>query len=117
MRRLCLLIVALALAGAGPLAQRRTVTYESITVGAAPAIGITAAITNPPGEPQQNGCTARLETAQVRYRFDGVDPTASEGMLFEVGDVLTIANNADARAIRFIRTGGTSGVLKVTCYP
>ena len=116
MRRLILAALLVGLAGTVPSAQRRVITYESITV-AGTAIGITATITNPAGQPQQNGCTARLETAQVRYRWDGTDPTASEGMLFEVGDVLTIGNNEDARAIRFIRTGATSGVLKISCYP
>lgn len=91
------------------------VTYESITV-ANSAIGITSTIHSPSGLPQQTTCQARLETAQIRYRFDGVDPTSSEGMLLEVGDVLTILSNADARRIRFIRTGSTSGTLKVSCW-
>ena len=116
MRRLILAALLVGLAGTVPSAQRRTITYESITV-AGTAIGITATVTNPAGLPQQTGCTARLETAQIRYRFDGTDPTASEGMLFEVGEVLNIASNEDARTIRFIRTGATSGVLKISCWP
>jgi len=116
MRRLCLLIVALALAGAGPSAQRRTITYESITVGAT-AVGISAATTNPPGLPQQTGCQGRLETAQIRYRYDGTDPTAAEGILLEIGDFLSIASNEDARTIRFIRVTATSGTLKLHCWP
>lgn len=91
------------------------VTYESITV-AATAIGITSTVTNPVGRMQANACSARLETAQIRYRFDGTDPTAAEGMLLEVGDMLLIGSNEDARRIRFIRTGSTSGVLKVSCW-
>ena len=117
MRRLILAALLVGLAGTVPSAQgSRRVTYESVTV-ADTAIGITATITNPTGFPQQTGCSARLETAQVRYRFDGTAPTASEGMLFEVGEVLNIGSNEDARAIRFIRTGATSGVLKISCWP
>ncbi|HYE88052.1 MAG TPA: hypothetical protein VEA16_16935 [Vicinamibacterales bacterium] len=113
MRRLllCSLVVALVL----PARASDHVTFEQITV-AATAIGITSTITNPSGLPQQNRCVARLETAQIRYRTDSVAPTSTVGMVLEVGDVLTITTNEDARRIRFIRTGSTSGVLSVECY-
>jgi hypothetical protein len=58
---------------------------------------------------------ARLEGADVRYRF-GVNPTASEGMLLSVGDILTISAHVDASSIRFVRATDTDGVLKVTCW-
>jgi hypothetical protein len=91
------------------------VTYESITV-AATAIGISDLILTPLGVPQMSACSGRLETAQIRYRFDGTAPTSSEGQLLEIGDTFVIDNPADADRILFIRTGGTSGVLKVHCW-
>ena len=108
------LLIALLL-GVTLLAQADS-TYESITV-ANTSIGITTAITNPSGQPQQNRCLARLETASIRYRVDGTAPTSSEGILIEVGDTIEISGNTVARIIRFIRTGSTSGVLKVSCWP
>lgn len=84
--------------------------FESITV-AATATGIASATYT-----GKQACEFRLETAQVRYRFDGTDPTSAEGVLLEVGDVVSIANVAMARQIKFIRTGATSGVLKGHCW-
>lgn len=91
------------------------VTYESITV-ATVSIGITAAILDPPGFGQMTNCMARLETAQIRYRFDGTAPTSAEGAILEIGDQILLDNHADADRIRFIRTGAVSGVLKVHCW-
>ena len=91
------------------------VTYEQITV-ATSSIGITATITNPTGYPQQNTCVLRLETAQVRYRTDGTAPSSTVGTPLEIGDVLVITTNEDARRVRFIRTGATSGLLNAECY-
>ncbi|HYC54523.1 MAG TPA: hypothetical protein VEL28_06275, partial [Candidatus Binatia bacterium] len=70
MRRTFFALLVVTVAVVGLHAQR--VTYESITV-AGTAIGLTDAIIRPPGEPQQTACEGRLETAQVRYRFDGTN--------------------------------------------
>lgn len=106
-------LVALVLAVAS-LEARRAATFESITV-ANTAVGIAAATLLPGGD-RAVGCEGRLETAQVRYRFDGTDPTASEGVLLEVGDVLPMRAYQEASALKLIRTGSTSGVLKVHCW-
>lgn len=57
-----------------------------------------------------------LETAQIRVRFDGTAPTTSEGHLVEVGDVITLNAGSQMSTFQAIRTGATSGVLKVTYY-
>lgn len=106
-------LLLVLLLGSEPLiAQTRT--YESITV-AASAIGLGATTIDPANAAPILGCTARLETAQVRFRLDGTAPTSSEGTLMEVGDVLDIRGYQDAKQIQWIRTGATSGVLKVFC--
>ncbi len=87
------------------------IQYESITVTDT-AIGFTTAkIAN---NNSRAVCTA--ETAQMRFRIDGINPTSTEGHLFEVGQVLEIFNNVDIVKFRAIRTGATSGVLKCTYY-
>lgn len=98
-----------------PVAASEKVTYEQVTV-AGTSIGITSTITNPLGSPQQDTCNLRLETAQIRYRMDGIAPTSSVGMPLDVGDVLEIKTNEDAQRFRAIRTGATSGLLNVECY-
>jgi len=84
--------------------------YESITV-ADSAIGLTAA-----KYLDAEHAEMTLETAQIRFRLDGTDPTSSEGHLVEVGDVITLNSAAQISDFSAIRTGSTSGVLKVTYF-
>jgi hypothetical protein len=106
---LCLLALAL------PAIAADTASYEALTV-AATAVGITETTFKPTGKAPMTACSARLETAQIRLRDDGTDPTAAVGMPVEVGDVITFATAADAARAKFIRTGATSGVLHVRCW-
>ena len=86
-----------------------TRNYESIIV-ADSAIGFDAAKLAEGSK--RVFCT--LETAQIRFRTDGVDPTSSEGHLLEVGDVLPLAGKGTLSRFRVIRVGVTSGLLKVS---
>ncbi len=116
MRHLSGILLILVLAIGGPVSAQTTGhTYESLTI-AATAVGITAAIRSPAGRPQNNHCVGRLETGQVRLLWGAQDPTATEGILVEIGDIVTLENHRDARFVRFIRTGVTSGVLKIQCW-
>ncbi len=82
--------------------------FESVTV-AASAVGLTAATYD-----DSTKAEITLETAQIRVRKDGTDPTSSEGHLVEVGDIIVLNSAADLATFKAIRTGSTSGVLKVT---
>lgn len=115
MRRLLAMGLVLALSAPLVASQVQVKTYASLTV-ADSSVGLASATISPDGQQQIAQCYARLETAQIRYRWDGTAPTSSEGILLEVGDTLTIDGFDVASAIRFIRTGATSGVLKVSCW-
>jgi len=54
-----------------------------------------------------------LETAQIRFRHDGGDPTATVGHLMNVGDILNL-EGLSLQKFRAIRTGSTNGLLTVT---
>ena len=82
--------------------------YESVTV-ADSAIGLTSATYLTATKAEMT-----LETAQIRVRKDGTNPTSSEGHLVEVGDIITLNSAADIATFKAIRTGATSGVLRVT---
>lgn len=110
LRRLCLW--ALLLIPAGVVAQ--VATYESLTI-ASTAVGLSSSMLTSNGQ-QMNNCAGTLEAGQVRYRYDGTSPTSSEGLLLNVGDGITIATPY-LSSIKFIRTGSTSGVLKISCRP
>lgn len=85
-------------------------TFEQITV-ANTAIGFTAAKIDPVGGPQMNVASCRLETAEVRFSYDGTTPTSSVGTLLEIGDVFYIAGHDQLLQFRAIRTGASSGQL------
>ena len=82
--------------------------YESITV-ADTAIGLTSATYDDSVKAEMT-----LETAQIRIRKDGTNPTSSEGHLVEVGDIIVLNSAADLATFKAIRTGTVSGVLKVS---
>jgi len=98
---------------AGVVFASRAVSYESLTVtDSAKAITpSTLSLVLAHGQ-----CSGRLETAQIRFRVDGTDPTDSEGVLVEVGEFITIRELTNLLAFRAIRTGESSGVLKLHCY-
>ena len=84
--------------------------YESITV-ADTAIGLTAAT-----HLKAQHAIITVETAQIRVRFDGTNPTSSEGHIAEVGDIIHLNSGSQMTKFKAIRTGATSGVLKATYF-
>lgn len=92
-------------------------SYESLTV-AASAVGFTKSYRQPESGDYQTvmakAVFCSLETAQIRFRIDGTSPTSSVGHLLEIGQTLTLNNPGDITNFRAIRTGDTSGVLRVT---
>jgi len=84
--------------------------FESVTVPDS-ATALTAATRK-----AKKAVFITVETAQVRYRMDGSDPTSSVGHLLNKSGSLYISNQTAIENIRFIRTGTVSGVLRVTYY-
>lgn len=56
----------------------------------------------------------RVEGARVRYRDDGSDPTAAEGIPLNDGD--SFHYNGPLSAIKFIRRDSTDATLYITYY-
>ena len=85
--------------------------FETITVSNV-AIGLTATKYAP-----SNGHTAEHAfvtcEGEVRYRFDGSDPTASVGHIMQDGSFLIVKGEHQLKSIKFIRTTATS-TLQVT---
>ena len=87
---------------------------EAITV-ADTAIGFTAATFQPATAPgAASGAFITVETAQIRFRFDGTDPSATVGHIAEIGDVIKLNSAQDCVYFRAIRTGATSAVIHCT---
>jgi hypothetical protein len=63
--------------------------------------------------------SCRLETAQIRISGGGTVPTAggTEGSpLVEIGEMFEVWGQADLASFRAIRTGSTSGALRVQYF-
>lgn len=88
--------------------------YQQITLGAA-----STALTVPSIDPNtgQNAMPTHaviiVDGTSVRYRDDGVDPTASIGMPLLQGTVFIY--DGDLRKLRFIRTAA-GAILNVSYY-
>ena len=81
--------------------------FETLTVGASPATGFTAATAA-----QAVGAIISVETAAVRVRLDGTDPTAAIGHILEPGDTLELHSAHELLNAKFIRRDGTSATLR-----
>ena len=81
-----------------------TIAFEALAV-AGTAVGFTEATFA-----NATRAMVRVEGAQVRYRTDGNDPTASVGVVANDGDVITVSGFRDIKSIRFIRTGSSATV-------
>ena len=99
-----------------PIIERRSVSYEAITV-AATAIGFTATKILPTSgdwsgvKCEEAFCT--LETDSVRWTVDGTTPTASVGHLMVAGESLTLESRSDITNFRAIKVTNDAS-LKVT---
>ena len=90
--------------------QLRSFAYENITVAdSANRLTPSTFIATPPTRQVR----IFVESAQVRYRNDGTDPTSTVGEILNPNDRLTIDNMSEAESFRIIRTGGSSATLRV----
>ena len=89
--------------------------YEAITV-ADTAIGLTAAKLAGSGSMQAVAALLSLETAAIRFRLDGADPTANEGHLMNAGDFVLLRGADSLQGFKAIQDTGSSGTLRVTYF-
>ena len=107
MKRIVLIAMLLGVFVVGPAQAVNYVAFEQITV-ADTAIGFTTAtIIAGGGHMQATRAECRVETAQIRFAYDGSTPTASVGALLEVGDVFVLSGNDLLQSFRAIRTVGS----------
>ena len=84
-------------------------SFEQIAVAAAvvpltaPPVGVVKALIS-------------VETAGIRWRIDGADPTAAVGQPALKDDVIVLSNPADIANFKAIRSSATSATLSVTYF-
>ncbi len=57
-----------------------------------------------------------LETADIRFRLDGGQPSGTDGHYLTSGDTLLVTGTQALKQFRAIRVGATNGTLRVTYY-
>jgi len=90
--------------------------FETVTISTV-AKGLTVATFAPvPGGSQKYATSAYLTLAsgQVRYRYDGTDPTSGVGHILDVGSFLVIEGFHQMDKLKLIRTGSADGVISVS---
>lgn len=109
--------MAIAVLRQGPM---QAFAHESITVdntagGKALTAGTYQPTTLPnPGAAELASITA--EDNQMRFTLDGTTVSTTVGHLLDVGDALEVVGFVNIQNFRAIRTGGSSGVIKVTYF-
>ena len=87
--------------------------FESISVSSSTtAVGFTASNITPAFQPTRVIIT--VEDGQIRYRYDGTDPTATVGHLMNSMDALVLKGKKNIEAMKFIRKTTTNATIMVT---
>lgn len=55
-----------------------------------------------------------IETAQIRWRMDGGNPSSSEGHLSNPIDSIILSNTSDITNFKFTRVSATNAILRVS---
>lgn len=97
---------------------REPFDYESITVSGS-VVTLSATKLSPSGTPPPVSALLSLETAAIRYRLDGVNPTADEGHLLSStsGDVLLLESITALRQFKAVKDAANGdATLRVTYF-
>lgn len=114
MRRLVLIVgMVLALVTVGDAAIYKS--FETVTVTNA-AVGLTATTYKPTAKPQMDHCVFTVESADIRIRFDGTDPTASVGIPILQNSTFTLDSNEDMQQLKMIRQAAVSATVTAACW-
>ena len=85
--------------------------FETITVSSSVKQLTAATLEDSDGKAKRVVIT--IQDAQIRWRYDGTDPTASVGNVSNPFDVIVLQTTANIENFRAIRKGSTDAVLSV----
>jgi len=86
--------------------------FETITV-ADTALGLPQTVATIPANAAV-WILITVETAAVRFRLDGTNPTATVGHVLEPGDILTLTSQEQMDGFKVIRRDGISATIQVS---
>ena len=85
--------------------------FETITVTAAAAVGLTSASYS-----GKRGCFITVEDNAIRYRYDGSDPTDTSGHLIAVGEGRRFMHPTILSTLKMIGQAGGTATVQVSYY-
>lgn len=85
---------------------------EQITVSTT-AVGFTSATYAPAGLRPADMAVVTLETADLRYRSNGLNPTSAVGTAFPAPSTILVCGNVNISRVKFIRAGSVDGIITV----
>lgn len=85
-----------------PNASLNPFAFEQITVSST-AVGFTTATFAPSGSGKADMAVVDVETNAIRYRADGLNPTAAVGSPIAASGSFTVCGQASIQVVRFIR--------------
>ncbi|KKN74342.1 hypothetical protein LCGC14_0391430 [marine sediment metagenome] len=80
--------------------------YDSLTVS-------TDVVQVPAGLRDHERAHIVVESASVRFRFDGGDPTATDGIQADAGDTIELESQFEVAKFRVIRKDGSDSTLRI----
>ena len=86
--------------------------FETLTVGNSVA-SLTASKYHPSGD-KADSAFLTLEGADIRYRYDGGNPTTSAGHLLSDSGYIVLTGQNQMEKFKAIRVGGRDGTLSIT---
>jgi hypothetical protein len=111
-RLLFMLALAAAAAQAADVAVEETVTVSTTAVGLSAAT-IGGGTT---GEPPRTQCFLTLETANIRWRVDGLSPDTNTGHVMVSGGTLVLSGTPNITRFRAIRDDAADATLTASCW-
>jgi hypothetical protein len=98
--------------------QFDAVDFESITFDDLVAVGLTSTKVRPSGAHSRRSAYITFETGgvNIRYRYDGTAPTASEGHLLVDGAAMLLQGERNISRLKFILIATGSAKAKVTYH-
>ncbi len=89
--------------------------FESVTVdNTVGGVALSSSEFAPGADMPADRAFITVETAQIRFTYDGTAPTTTLGHLADPGDVVKLDSPQSIKNFRAIRTGGVSASLMVS---
>lgn len=88
--------------------------FEKLTISDTPS-GFTATTIRPTSGPPMLACAGKVESAPIRYRYDGGTPNSSTGVLADVGEWVTVPSLEALDSFLAVRTSITNGTINFVC--